>query len=312
MFFSTGKMVAIAGLGAALIGVMGCRKPVLSDNGVVGVFGETGLVWGQFSYPRAIAISPEGKIFVVDKAARVQRFDAQGRFEAGWMMPNWASGKPVGLTVHRDGRVFVADTHYSRVLVFDRDGKQLQSFGSNGTGPGQFQLVTDVAIDRDGFIYVSEYGGNDRISKFTPDLQFIRSFGNEAVGGEKLNRPNALAIDDEQTLWVADSCNHRIVRFSLDGEYLSSFGTVGVEPGQLRWPYGICACRDGSLLVCEFGNNRLQWFDRKGKSLRTWGMAGRMLGNLSSPWGAVESTDGLIYVLDSLNDRVQIIEKKRV
>lgn len=285
----------------------GCERSA-GGGGVRGVFGDTGLGWGDFSYPRAITSSDDNKIFIADKSGRIQRFSAQGEFEVGWWMPDWKAGKPIGLTVHPDGRLFVADTHYGRVMIFDQEGQLLGSFGERGTGPGQFQLVTDVAVDRQGFVYVAEYGGNDRITKFSPTLEFVRTFGEEPVGGYRLSRPAGLAIDQQQTLWVADACNHRIVQFSLDGEYLQSFGSVGVQVGQLRWPYDINVCRDGSLVVSEFGNHRLQWFDTAGRSLKTWGRQGRRPGELYSPWGVVEAANGLLYVLDSLNNRVQIVK----
>lgn len=284
-----------------------CEKPPLTDNGVVGAFGQTGIGWGDLHYPRAIAVSQGSRIFIADKSGRIQRFSPEGQFEAGWRMPDWKSGKPIGLTVHHDGRLFIADTHYSRVMIYDQDGNFLAKFGENGLGPGQFQLVTDVVVDRYGNIYVGEYGGNDRISKFAPDLTFIKCFGDQPVGGARLSRPAGLAIDADDNLWVADACNHRIVKFGLDGEYVAGFGEMGLAPGQLRWPYDIDVRADGTLLISEYGNNRLQWFDRSGKSIRVWGQAGRNLGELYSPWGAVEAPNGLLYVLDSLNHRVQIV-----
>ena len=288
--------------------LLGCDESPPRSGGVVGAFGKTGLGWGDFSYPRAITASAEGKIFIADKSGRIQRFDPQGQVETGWWMPDWRAGKPIGLTVHPDGRLFIADTHYSRVMIFTQDGTRLGSFGESGDAPGQFRMVTDVAVDDAGFIYVGEYGGNDRITKFSPDLEFIKTIGEEPVGGARLSRPAGLAIDHEQTLWVADACNHRVVRFSLEGEYLQSFGSVGTEAGRLRWPYDVNVCRDGSLVVSEFGNNRLQWFDTSGRSLKTWGRQGRRVGELYSPWGAIEAANGLLYVLDSLNNRVQIVK----
>ncbi len=286
----------------------GCDPPPLSENGVVHVFGRQGMGPGEFGYPRAIAVSADGKIYVVDKTARVQRFDAGGRFETAWSMPDSVAGKPVGLTIHPDGRVFVADTHYSRVVVFDPDGRELARFGEPGLGAGQFQLPTDVAIDADGFIYVSEYNGNDRVTKWSPDYVFVSSLIEGEVGGRPLRRPAALAIDGEQTLWVADACNHRVLRFDLDGRLLSEFGGLGKEPGRLRYPYDVNLAPDGSILVCEYGNCRLQWFDSAGRSLRTWGSVGRKIGQLNSPWGAVYGADGLVLVVDSLNARVQVIK----
>jgi DNA-binding beta-propeller fold protein YncE len=222
-------------------------------------------------------------------------------------MPETLKGKPVGLTVHPDGRVFIADTHYSRVLIYDAGGNVLGSFGTEGLGDGEFQLPTDVAVDADGFIYVSEYHQNDRITKWAPDLEFVQVIGGEPIGGARLARPAGIDIDAEQTLWVADACNHRLVRFTLDGEVLSTVGRYGRGPGEMRYPYDVDALPDGSILVCEYGGDRLQWFSKDGRSLSTWGSSGRELGELSAPWGVARGANGSLYIVDSLNSRVQIV-----
>ncbi|MCP4247075.1 MAG: 6-bladed beta-propeller [bacterium] len=294
-------------IGLLCLAPAACEPPPLTDNGVVGVFGAVGLGPGEFSYPRAITTAADGTVFVVDKAARIQRFDPSGGFEHEWRLPKKQAGKPVGLTVHPDGRIFVADTHYHRVLIYDDGGQLLDQFGEVGDGPGQFQLPTDVAVDAEGYIYVSEYNGNDRITKWSPDLSWVAAIGEEPVDGRRLTRPAGIDIDDEQTLWVADACNHRIVRFGLDGRVLTVFGEMGTEPGQLRYPYDITVTPDQGLLVCEYGNSRLQWFDRDGRSLGTWGGHGRQLGRLWQPWGATVGAGGRTYVVDSYNSRVQII-----
>ena len=292
----------------------GCDPPPLTPNGVVAVFGKQGIGPGEFGYPRAIASSPNGKIYIVDKTARVQRFDADGNFETLWSMPESQAGKPVGLTVHPDGRVFVADTHYGRIIVFDADGNELSRFGESDTDESRIPLPTDVAIDAAGFIYVSEYHVNDRVTRWRElvvdgqsSFEFDTVLIDGDVAGRPLRRPSALAIDSDQRLWVADSCNHRILQFDLTGRLLTEFGTMGKEPGQLRYPYDIDITPDGDLLVCEYGNCRLQWFDFDGNSLRVWGGPGRELGRLNSPWGAIIGPDGRVFVVDSLNARIQVI-----
>lgn len=286
----------------------GCEPPTISSNGVIKAFGRVGLGPGDFSYPRAIAAEPDGSIFVIDKSGRIQRFSLAGDFETLWRMPEIDCGKPVGVSVHPDGRLFVADTHYSRVMIFDRDGNTLGSFGREGFGPGEFQLPTDVAFDADGFIYVVEYNGNDRVTKWTSDLRFVKAIGDTPVEGKRLRRPSAVAVDDEQTLWVTDACNHRVIRFSLDGEVLTTFGEFGDEPGQLRYPYDLSLSPDNTIMVCEYEGNRLQWFSKEGKSLRIWGSHGREPGELFSPWGATYGSDGKVFIVDSLNSRVQILK----
>lgn len=292
---------------AATLLIAGCERPPITESGVLKVFGTVGLGPSAFSYPRAITADPDGSILVVDKAGRVQRFADDGTYISEWRMPEIKQGKPVGLTVHPDGRVFVADTHYHRVLIFNREGDVVGSFGSKGTGDGQFRLPTDVAVDAQGYIYVSEYQGNDRITKWTPDLQFVEVIGAEPIDGKRLARPAGMAIDDEQTLWVADACNHRLVRFTLDGKVLSTVGRFGRGAGELRYPYDIDVSPEGTIFVCEYGGDRLQWFSKDGRSLRVWGQSGRAPGDLSGPWGAAYGRNGLVYVVDSINSRIQIV-----
>ncbi len=292
---------------ALLVALAGCEPPPLTESGVVGVFGHAGAGPGDFAYPRAIAIDHQGRAYVVDKSARVQRFDADGTLEKVWHMPQMAAGKPVGLHASDDGRLFVADTHYHRVVVYDFEGQELARFGEPGNGDGQFQLPTDVDVDHAGNIYVSEYNGNDRVTKWSSDYRFLGEVVVGEVAGQMLRRPAAIDIDDEQTLWVADACNHRILRLTLDGELLAAWGEMGRAPGQMRYPYDIACLPNGQILVCEFGNDRIQWFDREGRSLRVWGTQGRQLGDLWAPWGAAMGKKDRIYVVDSQNARVQII-----
>lgn len=297
---------AVCALAIPLAGA-GCERGGGASGDVVGVFGGVGLAPGDFSYPRTIAAEPSGSVLVIDKNGRLQRFTEDGEFVELWRMPEIAKGKPVGVTAHPDGRIFVADTHYSRVLVFDHEGKELARFGSHGTGDGEFLLPTDVAIDAKGRVYVSEYQGNDRVTRWTPDYEFERVITPAEIDGSIMRRPAAIDIDDEQTLWIADACNHRIIHLTLDGEVLRVFGSFGTEPGQMRYPYGLTVTAAGEVLVCEYEGNRLQWFSPDGKSLRIWGKPGRAPGELFAPWDVTVAKSGLVYVVDALNSRVQII-----
>ncbi len=274
---------------------------------VVGAFGETGMGRGEFSYPRAAVIGQRGRLYVVDKAARVQCFEPNGTYAFEWKMPESAAGKPTGLGVGPDGRIYAADTHYSRVVVFEPDGREVARFGTRGTGPGQFLLPTDVAVDPDGFIYVGEYSGNDRISKFSPRYEYLLSFGKRGTGPGELERPQGLLIGPDKSLWVADACNHRICHFSPQGEFLGTFGHSGTGAGELRFPYGLDWLSDGTLVVSEFGNNRLQRFATDGRSLGFWGSAGRGAGEVAYPWAVAVGAGDRVYVIDSGNNRVQVL-----
>lgn len=318
---------------------------------VESAFGEVGLSPAQFSYPRCID-HDESSLWVVDKTARVQRIDPKtGDSLGGWRMPEWKQGKPTGVSVWvpREGPdelVFVPDTHYHRVMVYRvpkapgprvsakapddvevgrKIGTLVSEIGTFGEGPGQFIYPTDVAvfptadgrgIDR---IYVTEYGGNDRVhvwkptgNPFTDDsrYEFVSTFGHigssDSPANIQFNRPQSIAIDfDRHELVVVDACNHRVGRFTYDGELVAWIGNVGQEPGQLSYPYGLSLLPDGSVLLAEFGNNRVQRLDLiTGRSLGVFGVVGRGPGQLATPWGVTMLGD-LAYILDSGNNRVQ-------
>ncbi len=292
------------------------------------VLGEPGREPGQYMYPRGIA-SVEGQLWVVDKGARVQRIDPKtGRCERLFRTPKFDNGKPTGLTLApmpgegaRLG-LYVADTHEHRILVYDVESgsdEPALAFGSFGTEDGQFVYPTDIAVltDEAGFvsrIYVSEYGGHDRISAFTPGFEYLFSFGAFGVAHEQdegdqrvvFDRPQSITIDGEaRELIVTDACNHRVGRFTLEGELVAWIG--GGASDLLRYPYGLELIGKRQALVAEFGGNRVSRLDLEtGEVLEVLGEPGRETGQLASPWGVTVLGDE-VYVLDSGNNRIQVV-----
>ena len=82
---------------------------------------------------------------------------------------------PFGVAVS-SGRLYVADFGNDRVQVFSLDGSLLASFGSRGSGEGQFQRPADVAVGADGSVYVTDHF-NDRIERFSGDGRYLGQFG---------------------------------------------------------------------------------------------------------------------------------------
>lgn len=270
------------------------------------IWGRRGISDGRFNKPRVMAIDRDDHIFVVDMTARIQAFDTDGNFLHGWQTPEHTNGKPTGLSIGRDGNVLVADTHYYRVLVYSPDGKLLRTIGgTHGQKPGEFGLVTDVVQDSQGNYYVSQYGEYDRIQKYSPEGQFLLYWGGHGSEPGQFVRPQNLAIDQNDHVWVADAGNHRIQVFDTEGRLLDLWGVEGSEPGELSYPYDIELASDGTVFVCEYGNHRVQHFTRDGRSLGCWGSPGRKEGQLHNPWALVIDGQGRLHVLDTNNHRVQ-------
>jgi len=275
---------------------------------IVDAFGRTGRGQGEFIYPRAIDItSDNGSLFIVDKTGRIQRLSPKGDFLDCFKMPLTEAGKPTGLSIAPNGNLYVADTHYHRVVVFSTDGKLIDEFGRFGQDDSCFIYPTDVAFSGDGRIFVSEYGGNDRVSVFTERGDFLYCFGAAGERAGQLARPSALCVDHmRKRLYVADACNHRVAIYNLDGKLLGYIGSAGRAPGQLRYPYDLACFSDGTLVVCEYGNNRLQLFSPEGRSLAVYGRAGRQLGELAYPWGLAVDGRRRAFIVDAGNNRIQV------
>jgi ABC-type Fe3+ transport system permease subunit/DNA-binding beta-propeller fold protein YncE len=291
------------------LALTGCSsKPNYTKEAkVIGAFGQTGKGPGEFIYPRAIDIASDGSLFIVDKTGRIQRLTADGDFLTEFQMPLIEAGKPTGLSFAPNGNLYVADTHYHRVVIFSAEGKIIGQFGKFGQDDGCFIYPTDVSFSGEGRIFVSEYGGNDRISVFSEKGDFLYCFGTPGNGPGQFSRPSALCVDGSRKhLYVADSCNHRIGIYNFEGKLLKYIGSIGREPGQLRYPYDLALLPDGCIAVCEYGNNRLQLFSPDGKSLGVYGGPGHQMGELAYPWGLAIDNKERVFIVDAGNNRIQV------
>lgn len=271
------------------------------------VWGLQGTKNGWLHKPRVAAFDTQDRLYLCDLTDRIQVFDRDGQFIQSWRTPELNIDGPSGLTIDRLGHLLVADTHFYRILIYSETGELLQTIGDGiqGSTPGRFGYPTDVVTDKAGNYYVSEYGENDRIQVFSPDGTWLRQWGGHGYELGEFLRPRALAIDDKELLYVADSCNHRIQVFDTQGNLVRHWGTEGAGPGELSYPYDVAIGPDGSIFVCEYGNHRVQKFSREGKSLGLWGSSGRKPGQLYNPWALAVDSSGAVSVIDSNNHRVQ-------
>ena len=180
--------------------------------------------------------------------------------KTGAVLANFGKGimvTPHGIGLDKDGNVWIADfagnqagTKGHQVHKFSPKGEKLMSLGVAGkasNADGEFNQPNDVVIGPDGSIYVSDghegqgmttanavadgikRGATARISKFSPDGKFIKSWGGLGVRHGEFRTPHAMVFDGRGRLWVADRGNHRIEIFDQNGTYLESrymFGRI--------------------------------------------------------------------------------------
>jgi streptogramin lyase len=166
------------------------------------------------------------------------------------------------------------------------------SFGSYGSGNGQFNLPLGMAVDKEGNVWVADHQ-NDRIQKFNSKGEYLSQFGTSGSGNGQLDGPGDIAIDKEGNLWVVDGQNNRIEKFNSKGEYLSQLGN-----GQFGAPACLAIDLNGNIWVTDyFGYGALE-FKPSGELIR-------FVNGFGGPQGIAVDEENHIWVVDLENNFVE-------
>lgn len=126
------------------------------------------------------------------------------------------------------GNVYVVDSGNNRVQKFTSAGVYISQFGVYGTGNGQFNTPSGIAIDSSDNIYVSD-SGNHRVQKFDSSFSYLAQFGSSGSGDGQFNNPQDIAIDSSGNIHIADYANQRIQKFA--GSAVFSANLTGLTCG---------------------------------------------------------------------------------
>jgi tripartite motif-containing protein 71 len=255
----------------------------------------------QTPNPRGIGVDRAGRVYVSDsQLRRVQVFDAHlgfiTSFGAGML-----GGDLRGLTVDQvNNWVYVVDAATAKVYKFTTGGQFLLSFGSEGTGNGQFSGGgRDVTVDGDGNVWVGDMP-NFRAQKFAPDGRFLLAVPDPAIppppGG--FAEPRAVAVDGSGNVFVSDTDNWRIEKFDATGQFTLQWGSRGGGPYKFNYAKGLAVDpATGAVYVCDSDNGRVKKYTNGGTFV--WEAGTGIKAN-----GADVAGDGSVYVADSQNARV--------
>lgn len=219
----------------------------------------------RFGLINGLAMDDNDRLFVSDSKLRhVLVFNAQHQQEAS--VGGSVLTDPGGVAIDRENRfLYVVDTAKDQVLVFDADNyKLLRSIGTTGkkhtlTDPGNFSLPTNVAVDSDGNVYVTDTL-NNRVESFDAEGNFIGEFGKSGDGPGRFARPKGIAVDSDGHIWVVDEVQSRVQVFDREGRLLIYFGEQGPYPGQFQAAYGIAIDQKNRVIVSEQFPGRVQEF----------------------------------------------------
>ena len=212
--------------------------------------------------------------------------------------------------------------------------EMLGRFGpyDGGWRDGEFHNPEGLASDSQGNVYVADEF-NHRVQKLDPNGRMLWKVG--AIGKDGRPRTGTapgqfgmfrgVCIDDEDSLYAADSQNSRIQKFDSKGRFAFLFGSHGNRPGQMDNPDGVAVDSDGHIYVADThttlgGNHRVLKFDDQGRFLFAFGEHGTGPGQFAGkiPVGASEGPQGIdvgqrsghVYVADTYNSRIQIFDRE--
>ena len=211
---------------------------------------------GQFSEPSGIAIDRDGNIYVAEIGSkhRVQKLGPDGTFIAEWTPGLYG---PRRIAIGPDDSIYVDDSGRNRIVKFSPDGQVLASWGSEGSGEGQFKGVSSVAVDpANNKVYVAD-PLNSRIQVFDPSGKFLTKWSipewGQTLGFEDL------AIDSQTGRLYASSAHRNVVLiFDLKGTKLGSL--MPKPPDALEGPSAL-AIADRKLYVLNMRGSRVSVID---------------------------------------------------
>ena len=217
---------------------------------------------GRLLKPLGVNVDQNGTLYVADATLRaVLVYDRDGKYLrriGGEKMFDRLSSVSVD---QKGTRLYVVDiggvqSENHRVRVFDPvSGKHLFDFGHRGKEPGEFNLPRDVAIGKEGELFVVD-GGNFRVQVFDSDGKYRNAFGTVGRQTGNFARPKEIATDREGNVYVADAAFGNFQIFSSDGDMLMFVGNRSDVDGPARYmlPSGIFVDEDGRIYFVD------QWF----------------------------------------------------
>ena len=184
------------------------------------------------------------------------------------------------------------------VLVLDRDGNEVGSWGNLASSPH------GIWVNPAGEIYLADTGFHT-ITKHAPTgelLLAIGTKGQKGPDGQPFNMPTHAVEAPNGDIFVSDGhsgqnpkvppdTNARIVKFTKDGKYVKEWGKLGSAPGEFRTPHALAFDSQGRLWVADRGNHRIEIFDQEGNYLESRYMYGRISGLFMK--------ENMVYAIDS-------------
>lgn len=275
--------------------------------GVRFLFDITGQGAGGFLLPTDVAVSDDGRIYVVDGGNhRVVAYDRNGKYLLTIGRKGSGEGQfrdPVGVGTDGKGRVYVADRSNHRIQVFDANGRLQYAFPVVDEGVPISPI--DVAADPSGSMIFVSGNNNHKLMIFAAPGKLLRQWGGNGEASGQFRYPASVVISPEGDIYVADALNSRVQGFDLEGVLNIQVGTWGVLPGQLFRPKGVALDGKKRIYISDSYMDVIQVYDNEGHFKHVLGHDGKPQ-RFVSVGGIAIGRDNRLYAAEILRNKISV------
>ena len=212
-------------------------------------------------FPTGIAVDGEGNLYIASyPSEKIFKFNRHGEVIKSVGKSGKGPGEfdyPCAVRYHNH-QVYVCDCNNGRVQVFDSNLNFVQSFGTDGDGPGTLKEPRDIDFDTQGNIYVVDFS-KAQVVVFSENGQYLRHIYQCGPSKGELSEPKGLCVSGDY-VYVTDFGHFCVSVFYTSGEFVHFLGNSESGGGELNGPYGIAIDQDGFLFVCDRISNCIQVF----------------------------------------------------
>ena len=252
-------------------------------------------VWSGIRYPAGVTENSEGDIIVAERQGDIVKFDKEGKKHVLVEHSKTMLDKLIAVAADNEDNIYCTDMNSNKIMRCNKNGDNVQVYEVKQVeGPGHWGVIIvgdevmlcecnntgtvmvydreleyvrciehggmgtflGVCADNHGNLYVTAYT-KSRIHVFSNDGVFLRSFGRDGNGMERLNGPWGVCVSG-QYVYVANHNGHNVSVFTTAGDHVTTFGEQGNKEGSFAYPYHIFV--DHFVFVADLNNHRIQCF----------------------------------------------------
>ena len=247
--------------------------------------------------PSGVAVDSSDRVYVFQRRGPcVVIFNPNGTVRGVWQRKDGVPADAHHIHVGPDDTVYLVDRDSHQVLFYDAAGELVKSLGTRDQAAMQapFNHPADVCAAPSGELYVADGYGNSSVHRFSPEGDYISSFGSPGSGPGQFRVPHSIRVSNDGRVYVADRENHRVQVFTGEGEFIS-------EWTDFKCPMGV-----------HIDANQVVYVTDQVPRISMYSLDGELLARGRTFEGAHQvytDSQGNIYGIDTANQRLQVLAK---